>query len=141
MDLTPVLKIFRLIASEFAAITDGDVEQWIILSKPLVSRKRFKDLYYQALALLTAHRMKLANAGVSKDGDPLGDVGNIGIGNLMRVGSYSEGETSIGFNNNIAQYIDSDAALALTPYGIQYLSLRRMRVMPITSAGESYGGS
>jgi len=57
----------------------------------------------------------------------------------MRVASYSEGETSISFNSNMGQLTEKDAELALTKYGIQFLSLRRMRIMPITSAGESFG--
>ena len=139
MDYTPVLKIFRLVAMEFQGLPDDTVEEWIALCVPLVSRKRFNNLYHQALALLTAHRMKLANANIDPNEDPLNDVNEIGVGNIMRVASYSEGQTSVSFNNNISQYTDTDAELALTPYGVQFLSLRRMRVMPITSAGENYG--
>ena len=136
MDITPVLKIFRIVAAEFSAVSDDDVTAWIELTAPLISKRRFMNLWAQALALLTAHRMKMANAGVTDGGDPLQDVGGIGVGNLMRVANYSEGEVSIGFNSNISQYTETNAELALTVYGIQYLSLRRMRIVPITSAGE-----
>jgi len=139
MDVTPVLQIIRLVASEFSTITDDIVSQWILLTAPLISRNRFGNLYYQALALLTAHRMKMANVCVAEGEDPVGDVGNIGVGNLMRVANYSEGETSIGFNTNIGQYTETNAELALTQYGIQYLSLRRMRIVAIVSAGEHNG--
>jgi hypothetical protein len=130
------LEIFRLVATEFGGITDDAVEVWIELTKPLVSKRRFRNLWSQAVALLAAHRMKMANAGTADGLDPMGDVGSIGVGNIMRVANYSEGETSIGFNGNIAQYTETNAELALTPYGVQYLSLRRMRIMAITSAGE-----
>jgi len=136
MDFTPVLRIFRIMATEFSAIADDVVLAWIELTAPLISQRRFKNLWAQALALLTAHRMKMANAGVGEGGDPLADVGGIGVGNLMRVSNYSEGQVSLGFNNNIAQYTETNAELALTEYGIQYLSLRRMRIAPIVSAGE-----
>ena len=124
-----------MVAAEFSDVGSSVVLQWIELTAPLVSKKRFGRLYEQALALLTAHRMKMANVGMSTD-DPIGDVGTIGVGNLMRVANFSEGEVSLGFNTNIGQYVATDAELALTPYGIQYLSLRRMRIIPITSAGE-----
>ena len=136
MDYSQVLKIFRIVATEFAGIDDETVTAWIELTSPLISKRRFLHLWAQALALYTAHRMKMANVGVAAVDDPLADVGGIGVGNLMRVANYSEGEVSLGFNNNIGQYTETNAELALTPYGIQYLSLRRMRIMPIVSAGE-----
>jgi hypothetical protein len=139
MDLTPVLRIFRMVAAEFKGVDDGAVGEWIELTAPLVSRRRFGNLYHQALALLTAHRMKVSGVNAAGEEDALGDVGAIGVGNLMRVANYSEGEVSIGFNSNMAQFTATDAELALTPYGIQYLSLRRMKIMPIISAGESHG--
>ena len=141
MDVTPVLNVFGLVAPEFVSITVDVVSQWIELTAPLVSRKRFGRLWTQALALLTAHRMKMANVGVDPTDDALTDVSNIGVGGLMRVTNYSEGETSIGFNTNTSQYASTDAELALTTYGIQYLSLRRRTIMPIVSAGEARGGA
>ena len=137
MDVTSILSTFRLVASEFSSISDDIIIQWIELTAPFISKRRFMNLYNQALALLTAHHMKMANANVSAGDDPIEDIGKVAVGNLMRVGQYSEGETSVAFNNNIAQYTETNAELALTQYGIQYLSLRRMRIMPITSAGES----
>jgi hypothetical protein len=136
VDFTPVLKIFRIVAAEFKGVTDETVTAWIELTAPLISRRRFMNLWTQALALLTAHRMKMANVGVEDGGDALQEVGNIGVGNLMRVANYSEGEVSIGLNSNIGQYTVTNAELALTQYGIQYLSLRRMRIVSIISAGE-----
>ena len=139
MDVTPVLKIIRLVAKEFANVSDDDVIGWIELTKPLVGRTVFRHLYNQALALLTAHRMKMANAGTDAGDDPLEEVGSIGIGNFMRVGSYSEGKTSIGFNHNLAQYAVTDAELLMTEYGIQFKTLRNMRVIPIVNAAEPMG--
>lgn len=136
MNYASVLKIFRIIATEFNAVADDVVMAWIELTSPLVSKRRFTNLWAQALALYTAHRMKMANVGVTSGDDPLADVGSIGVGNLMRVTNFSEGEVSVGFNQNTGQYTETDAELALTPYGIQYLTLRRMRTIPIVSAGE-----
>ena len=99
-----------------------------------VSKKRFGKLYDQALALLTAHRMKLSGAF-----DAASEEGGSSIGSLadtLRVASYTEGSTSISFNNGVS-LAANDAELTLTGYGTQYLSLRRMVIMPITSAGEA----
>ena len=139
MNITPILKIIRLVAREFDDVSDEDIALWIELTGPLVGREVFQHLHKQALALLTAHRMKMANAGTDPDDDPLEEVGNIGVGNFMRVGSYSEGKTSIGFNHNLAQYDVTDAELLMTEYGIQFKTLRDMTVYPIVSAGEPIG--
>lgn len=140
MAYAPVLKIFRIFAPEFAEIDDETVETWIELTDPLVDQRRFGKLYKQALALLTAHRMKLAHTGVSTEDDPLADIGNIGVGNFLRVSSFTEGKTSISFNHDQAMLCtETDAEYALTEYGIQYLTLRRKRIMPIVSAAEPKG--
>lgn len=124
------LEIFRLIATEFGDIDDETVEKWIELVKPLISAKRFGETYNQALALLAAHRLKMAGYGEDSNGT---------IGDTLRVGNYSEGETSIGFNVSQATNLLVDAELTLTAYGLQFLSLRRSRIISIVSAGEAHG--
>lgn len=121
------LENFRLVATEFESMPDDKVEQWIEITKPFVSEKRFGKFYTQALVLLTAHRLKIAGYG----NNSLGTVGD-----SLRVGSYSEGETSISFNVSQSTNLTADADLALTPYGLEYLSIRRLVVVPILSAGE-----
>lgn len=127
------LEVFKLMAAEFAAVPDETVASWLTLTAPLVSKKRFGKLYEQALALLTAHRMKLSGAF-----DAASEEGGASIGSLadtLRVASYSEGSTSVSFTNSVS-LADNDAELTLTGYGTQYLTLRNMVVMPITSSGE-----
>lgn len=121
------LRIFRTVATEFEDVSNKTVKNWIALTEPLISKRVFGDLYEQAVALLTAHRMKMAGCG----DDSLGTVGD-----SMRVGSYSEGETSISFTVSQSTNLMVDAELALTQYGLQYLTLRRLVVIPIRSAGE-----
>lgn len=58
------LGILRLIAPEFQAVQDEKVLEFLALSEPLVSKCKFGKLYDQAIALLAAHRMKLAGHGV-----------------------------------------------------------------------------
>mgnify|MGYP001124745490 CR=1 FL=1 len=124
--MTPI-EIFRLVATEFSSMEDTTVSQCLELTSPLISKRVFGKLYDQALALLTAHRLKMAGYGDSSYGT---------VGDTLRIGSYSEGETSIGFTVNQATNLLVDAELTLTPYGLEYLSLRRLVVIPIRSAGE-----
>ena len=123
-----VIEIFRLVATEFKDLDDDKVMAWSELTAPLISKKVFGKLYDQALALLTAHRLKMAGYGDSSYGT---------VGDTLRIGSYSEGETSVSFTVNQGTNLLVDAELALTPYGLEYLSLRRLVVIPIRSAGEA----
>ncbi len=122
------LQIFRLVATEFDDLSTETVEGWIELTEPMISRRRFGKLYEQALALLTAHRLKMSGYGDTALGR---------VGDSLRVGSYSEGETSVSFTVNQQTNLLADAELALTPYGLEYLSLRRLVIIPVRSAGEA----
>lgn len=122
------LQIFRLVASEFDSLPDGIVESWLEMTKPMISKKRFGKLYEQSLALLCAHRLKMSGYGDTALGT---------VGDALRVGSYSEGETSVSFTVNQSTNLLADAELALTSYGLEYLSLRRLVIIPIRSAGEA----
>lgn len=122
------LSIFRKIATEFCNVTDEDVNDWIELSKPLISERKFGNTYQQALVLLTAHRMKMAG---------LGDVSTGKVDDSLRVSSYSEGETSIGYSVSQSGANAVDAEYTLTAYGLQFLTIRRSKAIPILSAGEA----
>lgn len=122
------LEIFRMIASEFQEVTDETVTNWIELSKPLISERKFGNTYQQALALLAAHKMKMAG---------LGDISTGKIDDALRVSSYSEGETSISYSISQGGNNAVDAEYTLTGYGLQYLTLRRSKIIPILSAGEA----
>lgn len=121
------LQIFRLVATEFDTLSDDTIVNWLDLTTPFISKKIFGKFYEQALAYLAAHRLKMSGYGDSTLGT---------VGDTLRVGSYSEGETSIGFTVNQATNLLVDADLALTPYGLNYLSIRRLVIIPIRSAGE-----
>lgn len=122
------LETVRLIGSEFSEVSDETIEKWLELSKPLISAKKFGTTYHQALALLTAHRLKMAGYG---------DNSNASIGDAMLVNSYSEGEASVSFAASQNTNLMADAELALTVYGLQFLTLRRSCIMSIISAGEA----
>ena len=65
MEDSKALEILRTIAPEFKAVSDEEAQKFLDLCAPLVSKSRFGKLYDQALALLAAHRMKLAGYGIS----------------------------------------------------------------------------
>lgn len=125
------IEIIKLIGPEFAAVEEGRLQDWIEMVKPMVSEKQFGKLYPHAIAYLVCHKMKMAGLGDS----PLGDMGNISsIG--FSVGSVSEGGSSISFGASQSSNLANDAELALTAYGLQYLHLRRMVIVPIHVSGE-----
>lgn len=124
------IEIIRLAGKEFAGIGNADLEKWIELTRPMVSRKQFGKLYEQALAYLVCHKLKMAGYG----DNPLGELGAIGTG--FAVGSVSEGGSSISFGANQASNLAADAELGLTNYGVQYLQIRRSVIVPIHCSGE-----
>lgn len=136
------LAVFRMVAPEFSEVDDSDVNIWLDLTAPLVSRKRFGKMYEQALALLTAHRMKTANVGSDESGG-FDSVG--GTGAAFKVASYSSGGESVSFNNSaLTAKLSPDAEYSQTSYGVQYLTLRDLYSVSIINAGERgrrYGGT
>ena len=136
--MTDALEIFRVVAAEFGTVDDAAGNMWLILTAPLVSRKRFGAVYGQALALLTAHRMKAAGAGSEPGGGEsgLGYIG--GVGAAFNIASYASGGESVSFNSGaLPSKTDADAEYTQTAYGVQYLTLRKLYAIPILSAGEA----
>lgn len=127
-----VTEVIRLIGPEFKDVEDDELSKWIELVQPMVSKKLFGDLYEQAVAYLVCHKLKIAGKGEN----PLGDIGSIGsLG--FSIGSVSEGGTSVSFGANQSSNLANDAELALTTYGLQFLSIRKMVIIPIRCSGES----
>lgn len=124
------IEIIRMIGTEFAPVAEADLEQWIEVVRPMVSKKQFGKLYEQAIAYLVCHKLKMAGHGEN----PLGELGAIGIG--FAVGSVSEGGSSVSFGANQSSNLAADAELGLTVYGVQFLQLRRMVIVPIHCSGE-----
>lgn len=133
------LEIFRMVADEFGNLPDDDVvnegkvtqygvKSFIKLYSDQISEKRFGASYQKALAYLTAHKLKM---------NGYGDTGTGSIADSLRVGSYSEGETSISYTTGQQTNLQVDAEYALTVYGLEFLTLRRNAIIPIVSAGEA----
>lgn len=125
------LEMIRVIGPEFASVTDETILLWLEIVKPMVSKKQFGKLYEQGLAFLVCHKLKMIGLG----DNPLGDeftMSSLGFG----VSSVSEGGSSISFGASQSSNLAPDAELALTSYGLQYLSIRRMVIVPIHCDGE-----
>lgn len=122
--------IIKATMKEFAGVPEDDIKVYIELSTPLVNKKRFGNLYEQAVAYLAAHRMKMDGIGAT--------VGGFGsIGSMVGISSISEGEVSVSFNNSQSSSASSsDAELELSVYGMQFLRLRRSCIIPISCSGE-----
>lgn len=130
-----VIDYIRMLAPEFEECGSDVIEEWVEFVRPMVSKKQFGKLYDHAIAYLVCHKMKMAGLGEN----PLGDMGKIGVG--FAVGSVSEGGSSISFGASQSSNLTRDAELALTSYGLQFLQIRRMCVVPIHISGEDNLGN
>ena len=134
------LNIFRIVAPEFSRMPDNDVKDpdtgkikeygvntFLLLYSDQISEKRFGSSYQKALAFLTAHKLKMGGYGENENGK---------LADSLRVGSDSEGETSLSFTPHQQTNLQVVAEYALTVYGLEFLTLRRNAIIPIVSAGE-----
>ena len=125
-------EIIRATMKEFSEVSDEEVEAFIGLAEPLISKRRFGKKYDLALAYLSAHKMKMSGLGAK--------IGSGTIGDTIGLSSVSEGETSVSFSNNQAGNTSADAEYGLTVYGMQFLQLRRSCIITIVSAGVNCHG-
>ena len=125
-----VNEVVRIIAPEFAVISDDTIDMWIELAKPFVSKKQFHKFYSQALAYMTAHMMKMSGNGENEYGT---------IADMIRLSSVSEGNTSISFNTGALNAQNVDGDLNLTPYGVNFVRLRKICAVPISCNGVQNG--
>ncbi len=131
-------QIIRVTMKEFSEIPDEEVQIYISLAEPLVSKKKFGKLYEQAVAYVAAHKMKMNGMGTAAL------AGGISIGDMAGYSSISisEGEASMSFassQGNSSGSISADVEYGLTLYGKQFLQLRKNCIIPIVSAGGNYG--
>lgn len=129
-----IAAIVRNVAPEFKDKTDDDLRFWIELAEPYISENQYGKLYPQAMAYLTAHKMSLNVPAESKEGEV-----SISVKSTMNVASYTEGSTSISFNNSAVSSgggtSGADMEYLLTAYGLQFLAIRKKCIVPIMIAG------
>lgn len=125
--------IIKMIAPEYKDKSEEELRSWIELAEPYISEKKFGKLYYQALAYLTAHKMSL---NVAEAGNEV--ESGISVKDAMNVASYTEGSTSISFNNSAVSAgsaASADAEYLLTAYGLQFLAIRKQCIVSIGISG------
>lgn len=126
-DAMDTLRTFRLIGREFDNVSDDEVREYLDLFAPMVSRRKFGNMYEMALAYYTAHKMKLRGMGGAEDEARKNAALNMGVA------SYSEGDTSISYTTPASSgSTDTDAELTLTIYGIEYMRIVRSAIISAT---------
>lgn len=129
-----ILDIIRLVAPEFNSVDDSDMEKWIALAKPWVSKEKFGEFYEQAVAYLICHFMTTAGLGDMSEQGELGALASLATSSYG-IGSISAGASSISFTNGgTSTSADADAEFMRTKYGIQFVTIRRLCIVPITIA-------
>ncbi len=124
-----VVRLVYLFAKEFESIDADVIYAWIDVVAPMVSKKQFGKLYKQALAYMVCHKMKMAGYGEDVLGDSSSSLAALATG--FGISSISEGGSSISFNTSQGTNLTTDAELALTIYGLQFLQLRKTVIVPI----------
>ena len=135
-----VIAILKAIAPEYKEMGEDDLRIWVELSEPYISESKYGKLYYQALAYLTAHKLSL-NAPVEKKEE--GGSISTSVKSTMNVASFSEGSTSISFNNpstsSSGGSSSADAEYLQTVYGLQFMDIKKQCIVPIAIAGMRMG--
>jgi len=114
------LNVFRILAAEFSELPDAEVCIWLDMTVPLVSERFFRAMYEQALVLLCAHRLKMAQkAQALADGE-------------YEIASISEDGASETYQHERPNIDAGEGSLRLTKYGQMYLEIRdKMVVGPV----------
>ena len=135
-NIRKVASIIKTVAPEYKDKSIDDLRIWIELAEPYISESKFGRLYYQALAYLTAHKMSLNPAEPEQNTE---SGISVSVKDMMNVASYTEGSTSISFNNSASSAGGTssvaDAEYLLTTYGLQFLAIRKQCIVPITISG------
>jgi hypothetical protein len=105
------LDLFKnVVAPEFASKTDSEILEFAAEAENELSETAWGKLYPRALALVTAHLMKMsanASSGIT------GELTSVKVGNLSRT---------------YAQSSNNDNAFSLTTYGKEFLRIRKQIV-------------
>ena len=117
MAYTNAIAVFRVVAPEFAQVTDATLGTWFDLFAPMVSKKTFGAKYDLALAYFIAHVLALqgayaTNAGTSTDGSVAGVKG--------------EKEGDLEREYAIPDASDYMSLLYKTYYGRMYLQIMKL---------------
>lgn len=115
VDSAAVLATVRIIAEEFASVSDSDVNALTSIEAPKVSSTAFGTDTVEAVALRVAHRLELAAQAAA------GAAGARGPG---AVSSVKTGDLAISRALGWTASNTTDAYWSQTRHGLAYLALR-----------------
>lgn len=130
------LEAFRVVAPEFAAKTDAQVNAVIEFVSPMVSEARFGKLYPHALAYLAAHWLAWqALIAAGNDGSGSGTASTGGALTGGKIVSEKEGDLARSYadtsSKNTAGSSSYTDNLERTAYGLEYKRIARLVITPI----------
>lgn len=103
----------RIIAPELATVADETLDAWLTFAAARISATAWGDLYEQAACYLAAHLYTVSQRSAS---------GESGAGAVV---GRKAGDLEIRYGA-VVGVLSSDATLATTPYGVEFLSLRKL---------------
>lgn len=106
--------LFRtVVAPEFAAKTDGEIELFQSEAEIEISEKKFLSRYPRAVALMTAHLMVMSDRSIAKKASSgQGPLKKTKVGQLEREFAVSTSDKS-------------NESILLTDYGKEFIRLRK----------------
>lgn len=120
------LELFRKIAPELDTLDDEEVNDVLCFIGDIVSKKQFGKVYDRAVALLTAHQLTLQN--IIRNDENGGAATSITAG---AVTSEREGDLQRSYGGVSSSSNAADDLLKKTVYGLQYLALRDLFIVPV----------
>ena len=119
--MSTALDVFRVVASEFSATVDADVEAMIVIVGARISTVAFSSMFDQAKAYLAAHEYAMI-ARMAAAGSGMAGAGSIA--------SVRAGDLAIAYGGTLASSMSlGDDYYRTTPYGLAYLNLRASRAL------------
>lgn len=124
-DIVALLAKFRLKYPEFSTVDDTTVNFWLQEAIDCLSESAWGDCYEKAVIAYAAHLLALSQLRIS--GTQIDDDGNVVVQQTGVIANASADGLSVGFAQNagVTGANDVDALLQQTPYGQEYLSLKR----------------
>lgn len=124
--MTDALTIFREIATEFSAVADATVENWIERASNRHTAASFgaAAVFAEAMAYYAAHLMKMQERAAAASG---GGGGGAGVGSVT---SHRAGKWAVGYGGTgsaSSKFDKSEQDLLQTTYGMTYLSIVNTR--------------
>lgn len=120
------VELFRLLAPDLADVKEDMIIAMRNLCEPMLNKKRFGELYEQALAYLVAHRLSYMNI-----------IAESGAGSSTATAnslvSEKEGDLARSFSSpgaGTGSYVDN---LDKTAYGMEFKRIRDMCIVSIVT--------